>query len=72
MIFLKVLIVKYKPYHSKLLYICPYFSYIDFVKTTNWLAINAQLACKRCPFEVLLTPFWNLIKHLLKAIFTTI
>ena len=30
-----------------------------------WLLKDALLACKRCPFEVLLTPFWSLIKHLL-------
>ena len=32
-----------------------------------WLAINAQLACKRCPFEVQLTPFWTLTNALLKC-----
>jgi len=29
-----------------------------------WLAINAQLASKRRPFAMLLTPFWSPIKHL--------
>ena len=32
------------------------------------LSINAQLACKRRPFEVLLTPFGEPIKHLLKCL----
>ena len=36
----------------------------DFIKTTKQLANNALLACKRCPFEVLLTPFRNLTEHL--------
>ena len=36
---------------------CPIFSYVDFIKTTKRLAKDAHLACKRCPFEVLLTPF---------------
>ena len=26
-------------------------------KGVNWLPINALLACKRCPFEVQVTPF---------------
>ena len=36
---------------------CPNFSHVDFIKTTKRLAKDALLACKRCPFEVLLTPF---------------
>ena len=36
---------------------CPIFSYVDFIKTTKRLVKDAHLACKRCPFEVLLTPF---------------
>ena len=36
---------------------CPIFSHADFIKTTKWLAKDALLACKRCPFEVLLMPF---------------
>ncbi|MFC2437083.1 MAG: hypothetical protein ACFNS5_00835, partial [Prevotella melaninogenica] len=32
-------------------------SHADFIKTTKQLANNALLACKRCPFEALLTPF---------------
>ena len=36
---------------------CPDFSHVDFIKTTKRLAKDALLACKRCPFEVLLTPF---------------
>jgi len=36
---------------------CPIFSHADFIKTTKRLAKDALLACKRCPFEVLLTPF---------------
>ena len=33
---------------------------------------DAQLASKRCPFEVLLTPFWSSIKHLLDCDFVTV
>ena len=47
-------------------------SHADFIKTTKQLANNALLACKRCPFEVLLTPFRNLTEHLLNSIFATI
>ena len=36
---------------------CPNFSHADFIKTTKRLAKDALLACKRCPFEVLLTPY---------------
>ena len=36
---------------------CPIFSYANFKKTTKRLVKDALLACKRCPFEVLLTPF---------------
>ena len=36
---------------------CPIFSHVDFIKTTKRLAKDALLACKRCPFEVLLMPF---------------
>ena len=36
---------------------CPNFSHVEFIKTTKQLAKDALLACKRCPFEVLLTPF---------------
>ena len=32
---------------------------------------DALSACKRCPFEVLLTPFWSPIKHLLRYYFIT-
>ena len=32
---------------------------------------DALSACKRCPFEVLLTPFWSPIKHLLCYYFIT-
>ena len=31
--------------------------------------LDIILQCKRCSFEVLLTPFWNLIKHLIKTSF---
>ena len=51
---------------------CPIFSHADFIKTTKRLAKDALLACKRCPFEVLLTPFWSPIKHLSKPPFATI
>ena len=51
---------------------CPYFSHADFIKTTKWLAKDALLACKRCPFEVLLTPFLSPIKHLSKPPFATV
>ena len=50
---------------------CPIFSHGDFIKTTKRLAKDALLACKRCPFEVLLTPFWSPIKHLFLHSFTT-
>ena len=70
--FLMSLNAKGKSYHPKLLKICPFFLHPDFIKTTNYLANNAQLACKRCPSEVLLTPFWSLTKHLLKTNFATI
>ena len=33
---------------------------------------DAQLVSKRCPFEVLLTPFRSPIKHLLQCGFVTI
>ena len=33
-------------------------------KGTNSVRINALWACKRCPLRPLLTPFWNLTKHL--------
>ena len=36
---------------------CLIFSHTDFIKTTKRLAKDALLACKRCPFEVLLTSF---------------
>ena len=36
-----------------------------------WLLKDAYLTCKRCPFEVLLTPFWSPIKHLLLCCFIT-
>ena len=32
---------------------------------------DALSACKRCPFEVLLTPFWSPIKHLSRYYFIT-
>ena len=37
--------------------LCPNFSHTDLIKTTKQLVKDALLACKRCPFEVLLTPF---------------
>ena len=39
------------------IFFCPNFSHVDFIKTTKQLAKDALLTCKRCPFEVLLTPF---------------
>ena len=48
------------------------FSHADFIKTTKQLANNALLSCRRCPFEVLLTPFRNLTEHLLNTIFATV
>jgi len=37
----------------------------------NWTRKDALLACKRCPFELLLTPFCRPIKHSFASIFTT-
>ena len=37
----------------------------------SWLLKDAQLTCNRCPFEVLLTPFWSPIKHLFLHDFIT-
>jgi len=37
----------------------------------NWTQKDALLACKRCPFEVILTPFWSPIKHRFASTFTT-
>ena len=36
-----------------------------------WLWKDAQLACKRCPLSLLLTPFKRSIEHLLLRRFTT-
>ena len=47
--------------------ICPIFSQLDFQQMLFWLLKDAQLACERCPFEALLTPFWSPTKHLLKS-----
>ena len=45
MMFLIILNTKGKPCHSQVLKMpfCPYFSYIDFVKTIKWLAKDALL-----------------------------
>ena len=51
---------------------CKEKSYLWFLLMLNWSWINALLASKRCPFEVLLTPFWSLIKHLLLRCFGTV
>ena len=51
---------------------CPFFSHADFIKTTKRLVKDALLACKRCPFEVLLTPFRSIVKHLLNSSFATV
>ena len=47
---------------------CFFVNYFHSVQNQHmlfWLLKDAQLACKRCSFEVLLTPFWSPIKHLL-------
>ena len=36
---------------------CNNISHLLFLLMLNWLLKDALLACKRCPFEVLLTPF---------------
>ena len=36
---------------------CNNISHPLFLLMLNWLLKDALLACKRCPFEVLLTPF---------------
>ena len=51
---------------------CKEKSCLWFLLMLNWSWINALLASKRCPFEVLLTPFWSLIKHLLLRCFGTV
>ena len=40
-------------------------------KGVNSVQINALWACKRCSLRPLLTPFWNLTKHLLVCDFVT-
>jgi len=69
LIFLIILNTKGKLYHFQVLktYFCPYFSYDDFVKTIKRLANNAHLACKRCPFEALLSTFLNLFLQLVDS-----
>ena len=44
---------------------CKEKSYLWFLLMLIWSWINALLASKRGPFEVLLTPFKTLIRHLL-------
>ena len=44
---------------------CKEKSYLWFLLMLNRSLINALLVSKRCPFEVLLTPFEMLIRHLL-------
>ena len=51
---------------------CKEKSHLRFLLMLNRSLINALLASKRCPFEVLLTPFWSLIKHLLLRCFGTV
>ena len=41
------------------------FPYPEIQYMVFWLWKDALSACKRCPFLVLLTPFWGPIKHLL-------
>ena len=41
-----------------------YFHTVQNQYMVFWLPKDAQLACNRCPFETLLTPFWSPIKHL--------
>ena len=53
------------------LVICNKKSNIENLKMLFWLLKDAQLTCKRCPFGVLLTPFWSPIKHLYKSSFVT-
>ena len=51
--------------------VCQSFSLLVNYKGTNCVRINGFLACKRRPLRLLLTPFWSLIKHLLKTLFAT-
>ena len=48
--------------------VCQSFSLLVNYKGTNCVRINGFLVCKRCPLRRLLTPFWSLIKHLLKPL----
>ena len=41
------------------------FPYSKIQHMVFWLWKDALSACKRCPFLVLLTPFWSPVKHLL-------
>ena len=51
--------------------VCQMFSQSANQLGTNCVRINGFLVCKRCPLRRLLTPFWSLIKHLLKSVFAT-
>ena len=47
------------------------FPYPEIQYMVFWLWKDALSACKRCPFLVLLTPFWGPVKHLLQCDFVS-
>ena len=49
-----------------------YFHAVQNQYMVFWLWKDAQLACNRCPFGCLLTPFWTRSKHLLKCTRTSV
>ena len=53
--------------YSPIISVCKMFSCNAKQHMLFWLLKDAWLACNRCPFSVLPTPFWSPIKHLLKT-----
>ena len=58
-------------YPHTIIFFVSYFHVIQNQHMLFWFLKDAQLTCNRCPFEVLLTPFWSPIKHLFLYSFTT-